>query len=119
MFVFKCFEETSFDRAVRARVIAWFWEHFGKPKMLIWRSTCVMNLLELILFKLTKKGTREEDAIANKRRAVRALGGLGVDSTRVIQILLRVYETYPALLPDIVLTLHDIGTTSLSVIPLL
>jgi hypothetical protein len=51
-FVFRCFEETSFDRAIRGRVIDWFWMQFAKPKVTFWRSNFVVNLLELIIFKV-------------------------------------------------------------------
>ncbi len=131
-FVFRCFEETGFDRAIRSRVIDWFWLHFGKPRMVMWRSSFVVNLLELIIFKLTKKSSAvtaaANDAAGapavaaadpHKSKAVRALGALGIESARVVQMLVKCAQQYPELLADVVLTLQEIGTTSLSVIPLL
>lgn len=90
------------------------------PRMAIWRTSDVLQILEMLLFKFAKKGAGDASAaLAEKARAVRAFGALGIESTRVVQLLIRAYEKYPELLHDIILSVKEIATTSLSVIPLL
>ena len=118
-FVFKCFEETNFDRVIRSRVIEWFWEVFGTPRMQIWRSNFVVNLLELVIFKLSKKGAATEESLALKKKGIRAFGALGVENPRVIQMLVKAARNYPDAIAEVVQTFKDLSTTNLAVIPVL
>jgi hypothetical protein len=69
------------DRFIRSRLIDWFWERVGKvsfsfveipslvliffffslvqPRVQMWRGNFVINLLELVIFKLTRAGATE------------------------------------------------------------
>ncbi len=118
-FVFKCFEETNFNRYIRSRLIDWFWERVGKPRMQIWRGNFVINLLELIVFKLSKAGATEAENMTVKAKAMRTLGTLGVESSRVVQMLVKAARSYPSVTVSAVAAFRDLGTADLAVVPVL